>query len=208
MEKLFLVLWRTPSRTPASSPSCAVWPAVPCAGRTPSARRLLPAASARTRPRRHKSSDPANFILSAVRWPGYSQSNSMKNLLMVCCFAFLAAAPAAAQTERTERIRSFDSRITVNPDGSMLVQETIDVESAGIDIVHGIYRDFPTRNQIAPAIAIPCSLTSSGSIATATTSPITRRHLTTACGCTLAVQAIDLPDGPHTYEFEYRTNAS
>jgi hypothetical protein len=66
----------------------------------------------------------------------------MKNFLMASFLALLMAAPAAAQTER---IRSFDSQINVNTDGSMQVKETIVVESAGIDIVHGIYRDFPTR---------------------------------------------------------------
>ena len=66
----------------------------------------------------------------------------MKNFLTACFLALLAIAPAAAQTER---ITSFDSRITVNTDGSMQVVETIAVESAGVDIVHGIYRDFPTR---------------------------------------------------------------
>src|ERR1043166_2799105 len=64
----------------------------------------------------------------------------MKNCL--CFLALLRAVPAMAQTER---IRSFDSRITVNSDGSMQVVETIVVESSGIDMVHGIYRDFPTR---------------------------------------------------------------
>src|SRR5215831_1208600 len=66
----------------------------------------------------------------------------MKNFLMACVLALLLAAPAAAQTEG---IRSFDSCITVNTDGSMQVVETIVVESAGVDLVHGIYRDFPTR---------------------------------------------------------------
>src|SRR5580765_732046 len=66
----------------------------------------------------------------------------MKNLLMAVCLAFLLAAPAAAQRER---IISFDSQITVNADGTMQVTETIAVDSEGVDIVHGIYRDFPTR---------------------------------------------------------------
>ena len=43
-----------------------------------------------------------------------------------------------------ERIKSFDSRIVVQEDGSMLVTETIKVHSEGINIKHGIYRDFPT----------------------------------------------------------------
>ena len=66
----------------------------------------------------------------------------MKKFLMACFLALLAAVPAAAQTEG---IRSFDSRITVNTDGSMQVVETITVESAGVDMVHGIYRDFPVH---------------------------------------------------------------
>src|ERR1041384_315005 len=64
----------------------------------------------------------------------------MKNFF--CFLALLMAVPALAQTER---ISSFDSRITVNSNGSMQVVETIVVESAGINIIHGIYRDFPTR---------------------------------------------------------------
>jgi uncharacterized membrane protein YgcG len=63
------------------------------------------------------------------------------------CFSILGLlcllGSAAAQDE--ERIRSYDSYITVNPDNSMQVRETIDVVAAGIKIKHGIYRDFPTR---------------------------------------------------------------
>ncbi|MGZ4841475.1 MAG: DUF2207 domain-containing protein, partial [Candidatus Angelobacter sp.] len=65
----------------------------------------------------------------------------MKTFLMACFLALLATAAAA----QTEGIHSFDSRITVNTDGSMQVVETIVVESAGINMVHGIYRDFPIR---------------------------------------------------------------
>src|SRR5262249_58422771 len=47
--------------------------------------------------------------------------------------------------EQPERILSFDSFITVQDDGSMLVKETIKVRSAGEQIKHGIYRYFPTE---------------------------------------------------------------
>ncbi len=43
-----------------------------------------------------------------------------------------------------ERILNYDSRITVNPDSSMLLEETIEVRAEGNRIRHGIYRDFPT----------------------------------------------------------------
>lgn len=52
----------------------------------------------------------------------------------------LAALPA-------ERILSFDSRISVNPDASMHVTETIRVLSTGDQIRRGIFRDFPTTYQ-------------------------------------------------------------
>ncbi len=56
----------------------------------------------------------------------------------------LLALPLGAQ-EEDERIRSFDSRITVHDDGSMTVRETITVLALGENIKHGIYREFPTR---------------------------------------------------------------
>ncbi|MEI6288763.1 MAG: DUF2207 domain-containing protein, partial [bacterium] len=59
-------------------------------------------------------------------------------------FLLLLALPVGAQ-EQIEKINSFDSQITVNQDGSMIVTETIAVTSLGEEIVHGIYRDFPTR---------------------------------------------------------------
>src|SRR5215469_6115217 len=61
---------------------------------------------------------------------------------LVCLPAFLAA---QTEDDVTERIRSFDSLITLNADGSMEVRESIEVQAAGDRIVHGLYRDFPTR---------------------------------------------------------------
>ena len=124
----------------------------------------------------------------------------------MCCFAFLVAVPAVAQTDQTERICSFDSRITVNPDGSMLVEETIDVESAGIDIVHGIYRDFPTRyrdragNRYSVLFYI-VSVRRDGR-----KSPTTRRDLSDGVRVYFGSSSYDLPAGPHSYQFDYRTN--
>lgn len=52
---------------------------------------------------------------------------------------------AFAQYENVERIISFDSKITINNDASMIVDEQIQVYAAGDKIKRGIYRDFPTR---------------------------------------------------------------
>jgi len=56
------------------------------------------------------------------------------------------AAPAAAQEESGgERILSFASEVSIRPDASLEVRETIRARAAGSEIRHGIYRDFPTR---------------------------------------------------------------
>lgn len=52
--------------------------------------------------------------------------------------------PAGTAALPAERILSFDSLITVHPDASMLVTETIRVRSTGEQIRRGIFRDFPT----------------------------------------------------------------
>jgi uncharacterized membrane protein YgcG len=52
----------------------------------------------------------------------------------------LLAGPALA----SERILDYRSDITVHPDASMTVEETLEVRAAGELIRRGIYRDFPT----------------------------------------------------------------
>lgn len=64
--------------------------------------------------------------------------------VVVAVLVALAASPQSARAQ-DERILSFHSDITVNPNASMLVRETIKVRSAGDQIRRGIYRDFPTR---------------------------------------------------------------
>ena len=61
-------------------------------------------------------------------------------LLTLLLFAFQMIYAQA----QSERIISYDSKITINKDGSMLVTETIKVHAAGNKIKRGIYRDFPT----------------------------------------------------------------
>lgn len=63
-------------------------------------------------------------------------------LLLAVLLTAIIAAPAGAAAR--ERILSFDSEVWIHRDGSLSVRETIEVESAGIEIRRGIYRDFPT----------------------------------------------------------------
>ena len=62
-------------------------------------------------------------------------------VLLIAVVALFAPPPAMAGSER---IINFASDITVGTDGVLTVTETIEVEAAGYQIRHGIYRDFPT----------------------------------------------------------------
>ncbi|HXC47475.1 MAG TPA: DUF2207 domain-containing protein [Candidatus Sulfotelmatobacter sp.] len=58
------------------------------------------------------------------------------------CFCLLTVVSASGPAER---ILEYHSDITLEDDGSLLVTETITVNSTGQQIRHGIFRDFPTR---------------------------------------------------------------
>jgi len=123
---------------------------------------------------------------------------------LLLLFAALAAAtPLVAQTEH---IASFDAWIAVSTDGSMQVKEKIQVESAGVDMVHGIYRDFPTHyhdrlgNGYSVAFAI-VSLQRDGN-----TEPYHTQESDDSVRIYFGRSDYDLPPGIHTYEFTYRTN--
>jgi len=63
-----------------------------------------------------------------------------------CCLAVLLAASAvvADVAGAAERILSYHSDITVHPDASMMVVESVRVRAEGDRIRRGVYRDFPT----------------------------------------------------------------
>src|ERR1041385_8220890 len=125
----------------------------------------------------------------------------MKNFF--CFLALLMAVPAMAQAERS---RSFDSRITVNSDGSMQVVETIVVESAGIDMVHGIYRDFPTRykDRAGNHKSVPFDIVRVRRDGNA--EPYHTENLSNGIRIYFGSSSYNLPPGTHTYQFAYRVN--
>lgn len=129
----------------------------------------------------------------------------MKNCLLALCFLWAALAPAAAQDE-DERIRSFDSRITVNADGSMLVKETIAVTSAGKSILHGIYRDFPTRykDRLGNRYSVLFNIVSVELDGYA--EPYHTEDQSNGVRVYFGSSAYVVQPGEHTYVFEYRTD--
>ena len=127
----------------------------------------------------------------------------MKNFLTACFLALLLAMPAAAQTEG---IRSFDSRITVNTDGSMQVVETIVVESAGVDIVHGIYRDFPVRYRDRAGNHYSVLFDIVGVRRDGNSEPYHTEDQGDMVRVYFGSSSYDLPPGTHSYQFAYRVN--
>ncbi len=70
-----------------------------------------------------------------------------KAFVLLACFlspVVLHLEPCLGSTNLDERIKEFKSDITIQANGSLLVQEEITVSAAGREIRHGIYRDFPT----------------------------------------------------------------
>jgi len=88
----------------------------------------------------------------------------------------------------------------------MQVVETIAVESAGVDIVHGIYRDFPTRyndragNHYSVLFDV-VSVRRDGN-----SEPYHTEDLSNGVRVYFGSSSYDLPPGNHTYQFAYRTN--
>jgi len=62
-------------------------------------------------------------------------------ILLAAFLALVLAAPLHAQSER---ILDFASTVLIDPDGSLLVSETITVQATGDQIKRGIVREFPT----------------------------------------------------------------
>ncbi|MDH4233201.1 MAG: DUF2207 domain-containing protein, partial [Nitrospirota bacterium] len=67
-------------------------------------------------------------------------------LIAVSIAVFVFFSPfLSSPAESYEKIISFRSDISVRHDATIVVKETIRVQSEGVKIRHGIYRDFPTR---------------------------------------------------------------
>jgi hypothetical protein len=65
-------------------------------------------------------------------------------ILLAALIALLCCSPLQAETER---ILDFSSLVLIDPDGSLVVSETITVQATGDQIKRGIVREFPTIYQ-------------------------------------------------------------
>jgi predicted membrane protein DUF2207 len=90
---------------------------------------------------------PPESLLHGKRAPG--MRNGIRILVALCALFTSLSLRCSAQSQvtpsATEEILDYHSDIRVQQDASLRVRETIRVRSAGVQIHHGIYRDFPTR---------------------------------------------------------------
>ncbi|HEY6248618.1 MAG TPA: DUF2207 domain-containing protein [Candidatus Angelobacter sp.] len=129
--------------------------------------------------------------------------------LHACALALLfLAAVSVAQTadEPVERIRSFDSRISLSADGSMQVQETIEVLAAGDQIRHGIYREFPTRYKDSLGNRYTVMFEIVGVQRDGHKEPYHTESLTNGVRVYFGDKNTLVSPGVHRYVFTYRTN--
>jgi hypothetical protein len=132
----------------------------------------------------------------------------------LACIVFVIVAALAllvptgsARAADAERILSFDSVVTIHSDSTLTVQETIECLSAGVTIVHGLYRDFPTsytdpKNRRATRVLFQVvSLTRDGQ-----EEPWHAQNLTNGVRVYFGSSTVDLPAGEHTYVFTYTSD--
>lgn len=126
-----------------------------------------------------------------------------KKLLITFVFAIIllfAWNNKANATYNVENIVDYDIEIHVNEDSSMNVTEKITVNALGKDIVHGIYRDFPTQYRNKVVSFILDEVTLDGETVNYTTESISR-------GVRIKIGSSNnvVSTGLHTYEIKYTT---
>ncbi len=132
-------------------------------------------------------------------------------LLLAVAWLVLAAGPSHGEDQPVagdvtdERILSFSSQITVLPDASLAVRETIRVRAAGRQIKHGIYRDFPTRFRSAEGIwfDVPFGLTAV--LRDGKPEPWQTKERENGIRAYIGDAELPLEPGEHTYVVTYHT---
>jgi uncharacterized membrane protein YgcG len=111
--------------------------------------------------------------------------------------------PAAASAD--ERILHFLSDATVGADGTLDVAETIRVSSEGVEIRHGIQRDFPTRyrNRTGGEVRVGFEMVDVRRDGVA--EPWQTMRQGNGVRVRIGKAEVELPAGEHVYEIRYRT---
>ncbi len=112
------------------------------------------------------------------------------------------AAPARAD----ERILAYDSRITVERDGTLEVREEIRVRAEGRDIRRGIYRDFPTTYPTTGGRYITVGFAFQGATMDGQSQPWRTENRGNGVRVYVGDPNRNVSRGEHTYLLIYRTD--
>jgi hypothetical protein len=116
----------------------------------------------------------------------------------------VGATPAAAQAR--EKIVDFHSEIWVHPDASMMVRETITVDSARRKIRRGIFRDFPTIYRGPAGNRIVVGFEIEGITRAGRREPFHTERQSNGVRIYIGDEDVVIPKGRHVYRITYRTN--
>lgn len=116
----------------------------------------------------------------------------------------LAALAPAAQAE--ERILSFVAELVLQPDGSLHVVETIEVQAEGREIRRGIRRDFPLRSLTELGLNRRAAFRLERVEHDGAPAPYFLGELNAGIRITVGQEDVFLAPGPHRYTFAYVTD--
>lgn len=121
--------------------------------------------------------------------------------LIGLCLALLWTGLAVAQ----ERITNYDIEIVVEPSGELLITETIDLISEGVDIQRGIFRELPARYTFM-GVSQRYDYELLGVSRNGETEPVTT--LSNGNALTYRIGRADrlIESGPHQYVIQYKVD--
>src|SRR5277367_5419852 len=120
--------------------------------------------------------------------------------LLACAFSAFSTRP------QSERILDFHSEITLQQDTSLLVTETIVVNSTGTQMRHGIYRDFPARYTDSFGNKYVVGFEMLSAVRDGAEEQFRVEDYANGKRIYLGTANTLLPPGEHSYTLSYRTN--
>lgn len=130
----------------------------------------------------------------------------MAPLLRRLAWAVLLLAGSAMAAAAEEVISSFGADITVQPSGVMAVTETIEVVSEGVNIRHGIFRDFPLTFLDARGRRAHVDFTLLGVERDGAQEPYHTEDIAGGIRIYAGDADTTVSPGPHVYRLRYETN--
>ena len=128
--------------------------------------------------------------------------DAMIRRVLLALFLWAAFANAA---QSAEVIRNFTSDVEVQPNGDLLVAESITVQAERLEIRRGILRDFPTNYVLPGGRRVVVGFDVLSVERNGQSEPYSVEYLDNGKRIRIGSGAVLLPRGLHTYTIKYRT---